>query len=220
MQSLVGPDRWRYVPSSSNAADIATRGIDPVSFQSYDLWWYGPKWLSSSEENWPDVTNLPEITASLDLEEIKVAYHISSKKHAEHEIICKYGILTKITRVIAYMLRFLYNGSKKNRKSRLLGHLINFELNRALFKVCSLYQQDFFEYELKQLSKRQPILSSSKLVSLNPFLDKNNVLKVGGRLQLSAVPYDNKHPILLARNSHLSKLIIIQAHLSTLHGGH
>ncbi|XP_037929829.1 uncharacterized protein LOC119664405, partial [Teleopsis dalmanni] len=57
------------------------------------------------------------------------------------------------------------------------------------------------------------------MANLNPFLDKNQVLRVGGRLINAKIGFDRKHPIIIAKG-HLANLIINEAHRETLHGGH
>jgi hypothetical protein len=44
---------WRYVPSSDNPADVASRGTEPELLRDSPLWWHGPPWLSQSEQCWP-----------------------------------------------------------------------------------------------------------------------------------------------------------------------
>lgn len=58
---------------------------------------------------------------------------------------------------------------------------------------------------------------SSKLANLFPFIDKDGLLRVGGRLQNANLPYDQQHPIIL-RKSFLTTLLIEKAHLATFHG--
>jgi len=48
------PDEaWRYVPTSSNPADCASRGLHPDELLGHDLWWRGPSWLTSDPIEWP-----------------------------------------------------------------------------------------------------------------------------------------------------------------------
>jgi len=55
------------------------------------------------------------------------------------------------------------------------------------------------------------------MLSLHPFLDANGLLRVGGRIQESQADYDQKHPIILPKNHHLTGLIIMEEHLKNLH---
>ena len=44
---------FRYVPSESNPADIATRGLTPAALTQSQLWWHGPNWIGKNESQWP-----------------------------------------------------------------------------------------------------------------------------------------------------------------------
>ena len=46
IRKLTQPESWAYVLSSSNPADIPTRGMTAQQLIDCDLWWYGPPWLS------------------------------------------------------------------------------------------------------------------------------------------------------------------------------
>ena len=52
-----------------------------------------------------------------------------------------------------------------------------------------------------------------------PLLDDNGNIRVGGRLQNSDFNYSLKHPIILSKSNPLSKLIILDVHENSLHGG-
>ncbi|GFX71549.1 integrase catalytic domain-containing protein [Trichonephila clavipes] len=45
---------WRHVPYKENAADIASRGIDPKCLPDCMLWWQGPPWLRLETSSWPN----------------------------------------------------------------------------------------------------------------------------------------------------------------------
>ena len=49
-----------------------------------------------------------------------------------------------------------------------------------------------------------------------PFV-ANGVIRVGGRLQRSGLPYDFKHPVVLPKKHHLTRLIILHAHYRAGH---
>lgn len=57
------------------------------------------------------------------------------------------------------------------------------------------------------------------LNSLSPYLDKDQLLRVGGRLHKANLHEDTKHPLIIPHNSHLTNLLIADAHERTLHGG-
>ena len=50
VRKLVGPERWFYVPTSVNPADVATRLMPPRKFAESELCWKGPKFLTCEKE--------------------------------------------------------------------------------------------------------------------------------------------------------------------------
>ena len=65
----------------------------------------------------------------------------------------------------------------------------------------------------------KPLDAKGSLLPLSPFLDKDGLMRVGGRLQHSNMTKNYKYPLLLPRFHHVTKLLIRQAHLSNLHSG-
>jgi hypothetical protein len=77
--------------------------------------------------------------------------------------------------------------------------------------------------------KQRPI-KKGNLTGFNPFLDDKGILRVGGRLTNSKLPYNSKHPIILpaitpyineadkTSTTHIINAIITWAHKTTIHG--
>ncbi|XP_071579556.1 uncharacterized protein [Temnothorax nylanderi] len=61
--------------------------------------------------------------------------------------------------------------------------------------------------------------SHSPVKKLSPFRDAEGILRVGGRLKHAVLCFDQQHPAILPRASHLTLLIINACHQKTLHGG-
>ena len=80
-------------------------------------------------------------------------------------------------------------------------------------------QRDVFYREISALEKGTFFPRSSIILRLTSFLDQNGLLRVGGRLQNSSLPETEKHPIILPENDHVTRLLIQQAHMDTLHAG-
>ena len=68
-------------------------------------------------------------------------------------------------------------------------------------------------YESRAMKK------ASSLYQLDPFLDANEILRVGGRIRCSSLSYSTKHPIILPRKGHLTELIICHHHQRVEHQG-
>ena len=52
----------RYVNTSENPADIASRGCTLKELKANDLWWKGPNWLTLESNNWPTWDEYPYTT--------------------------------------------------------------------------------------------------------------------------------------------------------------
>lgn len=69
------------------------------------------------------------------------------------------------------------------------------------------------------ISKNGPLPKSNSLARITPFVDRFELLRVGGRLQNAKLEAYAKHSIILPHGSHFTSLVIADAHLRTLHGG-
>ncbi|GFY05475.1 integrase catalytic domain-containing protein [Trichonephila clavipes] len=61
--------------------------------------------------------------------------------------------------------------------------------------------------------------SNSRVKTLNPFIDSEGILRVGGRLRNSDINYNQKFPILLPSKHKLTYLIVEYFHKNFLHSG-
>jgi hypothetical protein len=71
-----------------------------------------------------------------------------------------------------------------------------------------MVQQISFTQKIKDLIEKQEVASSSSLKTLHPFIDKEGLLRVGGRLQESTLPYQAMHQMILPANHHFTKLVV------------
>lgn len=203
---------WRYVPTDVNPADMISRGVNASQLRDLELWWSGPNFLNFDESEWPTLPTpsyqgLPEFKSlPLSLSAIEPVIHFN-----------KFSKLTKLERSFAYVKRFLNN--LKNPKSKLSGHLSVRELNDSFNHLCFFAQRESFPDEYKMLSKDCLLNPKSKLLSMSPFLDDNNLIRVGGRIDSSNYAYENKHPIVLDSSHHLTKLLFEREHLRNFHAG-
>ena len=69
-----------------------------------------------------------------------------------------------------------------------------------------------FRIEIACIKAGRPIHEDSPLAKVTPYLDIDGVLRVGGRLTNAPLQHCTKHPIILPRSSHLTRLIILQVH--------
>ncbi|XP_068734716.1 uncharacterized protein [Montipora capricornis] len=67
--------------------------------------------------------------------------------------------------------------------------------------------------------KRQVLRKASSLYKLDPFLDQDGLIRVGGRIRRANVSVDTKHPVIIPGTGHLTELLIRHHHLKVNHMG-
>ena len=70
-------------------------------------------------------------------------------------------------------------------------------------------QREAFSPEIANFGIGRPIGAKSRFMTLNLFLDENQILRVGGRISDAAIAYDFKHPVIVPQDHHLSRLLIL-----------
>lgn len=218
IQKFSKNSKWEHVPTKSNPADVISRGLNPDEIQNLTLWFNGPSWLSLEQQFWPshaiEVNNIdipelrPNQPESLMLTCIEV----------ENELISRFSSLTRLFRVVAYMLRFRKNATNKP-ECRITGPLNSQELNYSQQVIILMIQVQAFPNELACLRKSKAIPRSSKLLSLDPYLDNFGIIRVGGRLKNAQLDHDHKHPIIIPAKHHFTTLVVRHEHLKNLHAG-
>ncbi|XP_055910762.1 uncharacterized protein LOC129945124 [Eupeodes corollae] len=123
--------------------------------------------------------------------------------------------MQKLLRVVAYMTRWL-----KSHRHRIQEPVIGAdELDDALQRLIRIEQAMCFPQDIQQLHKKAPLGSGSPLLSLNPYLDDKDLLRVGGRLTHFSLPHEQKFPLVLPKIGHLVGLLLDHTHEITMHGG-
>ncbi|XP_039642648.1 uncharacterized protein LOC120549660 [Perca fluviatilis] len=80
-------------------------------------------------------------------------------------------------------------------------------------------QQEFYGEELKCLGDEIQLSKKSPLRKLNPFIDEDGLLRIGGRLTNADLPSDERHPVILPKTHHNSTLIVRHYHEDVFHQG-
>ncbi|XP_076664982.1 uncharacterized protein LOC143367242 [Andrena cerasifolii] len=197
---------WRHVRTNDNPADLISRGQSPEEFLQPSIWQHGPEWLAKDESHWP----IWELTPNLDPPEQKKSICLITTS-IDTDFLEKYSSWGKLQRIIARCLRWKCNNNQK-------GVLTVIELNYAHNVIIKLLQRIHFLEELRCLAKKRNAEIKGKLQRLSPFVDKDGILRVGGRLKHSAMPFSQRHPIILPK-SYTTTLIIENEHRMQLHAG-
>ena len=99
------------------------------------------------------------------------------------------------------------------------------ELQEAMTVIIRAVQSKSLSEELKSdrrivgSNKPETVPRSSTLYRLDPFVDNNGVLRVGGHLQRATLEIGEKHPVLIPKKNHVTDLITHHYHRQVHHQG-
>ncbi|XP_062541598.1 uncharacterized protein LOC134209621 [Armigeres subalbatus] len=100
-----------------------------------------------------------------------------------------------------------------------VGFLTTSELRDAEGTLVRLVQKEVFAEELKAISSGGKVPNRSQLRWFNPFLSKDQLLKLGGRLKHSLESDEAKHPVVLPARHPFTRLLLQHYHEHLLHAG-
>ena len=131
----------------------------------------------------------------------------------------EYRMLIKWTAWVFFVLRKWHNrlNCTKSDTSLILPGQI--DRSKAEIYWIRISQGKYFENELKCLQERNNLPLNSKIIGLSPFLDDIEIMRVGGRLAFSDLDNEQKNPILLAKDSFLTKMLVLDYHEHHHHTG-
>ena len=233
------PSQWNYVPTNINPADDVSRGLTAKELLNDVRWFRGPEFLWENETSWP---TCPVSLARISDEDPEVrgrgqASHVTQMedKWPLDLMILRYSSWYKFKRGLAWLLRFreFLNGKRclkeDNVHSLPRGRLSIDELRYAEAQIIKYVQKSAFSLVIKALqdvSHGEPekralknIGSFGSVYKLRPYLDREGMLRVGGRLENSTLAYQSKHQLLLPSKHPVTKLLIMDVHESVGHLG-
>jgi hypothetical protein len=204
------PEQWYHVDSKKNPADHASRGISVKNLQDSN-WLKGPEFLWNPKLNIQKTedkgyildTEDPEVKTSLLVKSVKSKTTMLER----FERFSKWKTLVKaISRIQCCITRKRSSDPVKAEQYA----------ERTIIKII---QDSAFKEELKSLETDKEIKKGSSLAKLDPFVDDDGIIRVGGRLHLSSISSNLKHPIILPQKSHASRLIAQHYHDQIGHQG-
>ncbi|XP_067209986.1 uncharacterized protein [Linepithema humile] len=216
IQELTTIENWRHVRTKDNPADPLSRGFNAEALKKSEIWWKGPPWLRQDQCCWPkpnqQVINLDE------LPERRRMIITNTTARDDFDVYETFSSYARLVRAIAICFRFVHN-SRSDPQQRRFGAVTAQEFEAARKRIVKQVQQVAFQDIVKDIKGKETNTKNHRLLNLNPFIDSEGLLRVGGRLKRSDLSYDSKHQLILPTRHRFTQLVIEHEHKRTLHSG-
>ena len=211
-----------YVDTSSNVADMLTRGLTAKDFyKKLQLWLHGPDWLSGDSDQWPTSPLhclSEEAKRAVEIQHQQASIEPSRQRPITQPIldINDFSSLQRLYGVTALVFQFINRLKHREADSR----------EQARMYWLKIMQEESFMAEISYLKAREQNKTTNtadvpKLLSdLNGFMDEKGMLRCKGRLsKLNVYSYAVHNPILLSKEHRLTTLMIEDQHRHCKHLG-
>ena len=222
------PEQWNYVNTAQNPADYVSRGLSADKLLE-SCWLTGPEFLWKPQEFWPKrPPNITHMSSSdNELRKERNVCVVSKQNSVIDDIIFSFSNWRKLKKCFAWILRYkakLYYAvkCKKEGKSVVFSEKLPLltveEMDSAENAIIKYTQKQYFSVEEQKTKGDLKFKISSSLQKLCPVL-RDELICVGGRLDLANIEEGAKHPIVLPKGCHVTKLLIEYFHQLTGHSG-
>ena len=177
----------------TNPADLASRGVGPKELVESKLWWQGPEWLLQGPDAWPARTDW--MCRNKDLPELRPV--ILTVGPPEDNVVIHFSSYQRLLRVMSWCCRFVHNLRQPAEERKLSPLLTLQEMRRVKLVFLRQSLGRFFLEEIDCLKYKRELPKKSTLLQRRPFLDAEDLLRVGGRLRRMDLVPEHKHPIIL-----------------------
>ena len=93
----------------------------------------------------------------------------------------------------------------KKRKANTDGPIVDMNLlKKSETAVIEVYKKKAFHKEISILENGRAMSSQSSIFKLDPFLDNDGELRIGGKINSANLDYRLKHPVLLPKEGHIT----------------
>lgn len=211
MNNQVPSQCWHYIKSASNSADIPSRGLLCSQLKDCKLYWEGPQWWHERELTFPEEKFSTELELKKEFLQVNTLLEVNEISDIE-EITSKYSSYDKLLRITAILLRW---------KSKGRGLLTVEEINNAELRIVKQIQLKYFKEEIEKVKKGRSLRPELKMLS--PYIDKEGILRVLGRLQhFNELSYAQQHPAILPSmfqrlNDKTVKVNFIERYVEKIH---
>ena len=239
------PSQWHHVPGKENPADEASRGISAKELLENERWLNGPEFLHNKD---PTACLKKTFPTQLDLTDIEVRKvtstmttstgpyypamlepsrfnHFSSFTRRKQTVV-------RIQRMIERLRPYKQHNWRPTECQPQVRELQEAEKIVIKFLQCQHFKeeitvlrilpgnQDKFKQREAARERNKQVKTTSNIYKLDPYLDEDGVLRVGGRLSHANSPTEIKHPMIIPQNSHVTTLLTRYHHGKQHHQGY
>jgi hypothetical protein len=203
-------EQWRYVQSEQNPADLASRGSD-VSSLAGSEWFDGPSFLWNRELPAMESTKSDVLEDDPEVRTVKVLATEVTAWPTMMSRLERFSDLHEAKKAVARAMKYVaLLRSKVTDGSQISRTLTVADLQNAEVQIMKWTQEELSIHDKK----------SSSIAKLDPFLDNLGIWRVGGRLSKAQdLGFQERHPIILPKKSHVTTLVIKLAHEQAEHQG-
>jgi len=226
IRAMTSVSWWRYVPGADNVADVLTRPFNtPKDFGPWHVFYRGPDFLYRPENEWPSTPRVAKIKDT-DPEicrrqvDVNVVEACVESPGLEETWFVKVGNFYRLQVHVAVFLRLqahFRHDSDGHRPPIRTGRVGVDELLAAHDQIVKTVQRKYFAVEIEAIENGRDVPRTSAVWRYKPII-AGGLLRISGRLTLSAHSFAWKHPLVLPSKGHVSELIINSVHDSSAHG--
>ena len=237
-------DQWRHIDTEDNPSDFASRGISPRDSGKVERWLGGPLFLRQRDDAWKHLC--PQVEIKEDDVEVKANMRVNAASLKVSSSVLdtlenRISSWHKMKRVMVWVSRFF---SKKWRAEK-IEEIKVAEIQQAENAIIKLMQERSYKKEItalrnlgrnkrekepRKVNKNKKSVKgdrkadeSKKVVKglrkLDPFIDEDGIMRVGGRLAHADEEESFKSPVLIPKNSKATRALIRWHHRRTEHRG-
>ncbi|XP_072554180.1 uncharacterized protein [Paramormyrops kingsleyae] len=219
--------QWHYVPTNQNPADLATRFV-PAHQLALTNWFIGPKFLlKDKQSHLQDTYDLVEPSSDTDIRPQVSTLKITIRTNLlGAQRFTRFSHWSSLLRAMARLLHIVHafrsttnkDGSCKGWHRCGTGVTVE-EFEKAKNSVIRAVQGEAYSEEIRCIGGQQEIPKGSPIKNLDPFLDNQGLLRVGGRIAEANLSQTEKHPLIIPGTHYVATLIVKHCHEQTLHQG-
>ncbi|XP_044152743.1 uncharacterized protein LOC122940262 [Bufo gargarizans] len=223
------PEQWHYVPTDNNPADHATRAVAASRLKN-TTWLTGPAFLRNpgSAVHQNNICELVDEDSDIEIRPKVSALHtVTSFDSLGSHRFKRFSTWKSLVRAITCLAHIARAFKETNcndvRQCKGWHHcqevytVTEFQQSKKI--IIHTIQHEVFAKEIDCITNHKSIPKSSSLKKLDPFLDEDGLLRVGGRLKQASLELKERNPLIIPGNHHVTTLIVQYYHNQVKHQG-